>query len=632
MRLMPVALLALLLAPPASADFMATTPFVTDADLDVRVQDALATTTLLVIVKNPSDAAQRASVPVAVPPGAFLSNVSLSQGALTWYAKAMPLARARDAFANASESGENATLVTRRDDGTYEISLSLAPHAEARIVARWEQFLAKHLGTYTYSFAPPGPVSGTWRARVVVSDVRGLTGFDVVEPSTWASMVERGPADARIEAAGVPETWPSALVLRYATAATPLGGILAFDDGPDGNRTFVHILAPDIAAAGGSALPKRIAFVLDTSGSMAGTKMDQMREAFTAILAQLPREDHFALVFFDGDVTSVPLAAVSEDSVARSRAAIDEARADGGTNIHDALMTGLGLVADEAGESVPIVVLLTDGEPTVGVTDPERIREAARAFARQGVALYSLGVGIDVNARLLEALALENGGRYRAISSDVGAAAQLADFYETIDAPLLAAISVDYGAGATDVVPKRFGTVFAGSEVVVAGRVPVGAPIRATVTGRGPSGAFVTVVDAVPLAEDAAVSRAWSALAIADAREQHAVDGLPEHLARIEALGLAAGFATERTGLFIDTTGPAERVPSDARFASWAAEGADVAAYRAVGIGPGSPTASAAEQDAGEPARVPAPGLALVGLALAVAASRRRRGRRSRRP
>lgn len=62
---------------------------------------------------------------------------------------------------------------------------------------------------------------------------------------------------------------------------------------------FVHFFAP-------SALPplaKHVVFVLDTSGSMSGRKMSQLKQAMHTILNELNSGDYFSIVEFASSVT-----------------------------------------------------------------------------------------------------------------------------------------------------------------------------------------------------------------------------------------------------------------------------------------------------------------------------------------
>jgi secreted protein with Ig-like and vWFA domain len=62
---------------------------------------------------------------------------------------------------------------------------------------------------------------------------------------------------------------------------------------------FVHFFSPTTLPT----LPKHVIFVLDTSGSMAGTRIEQTKQAMNSILDQLRDEDLFSVVEFSSGVT-----------------------------------------------------------------------------------------------------------------------------------------------------------------------------------------------------------------------------------------------------------------------------------------------------------------------------------------
>lgn len=167
---------------------------------------------------------------------------------------------------------------------------------------------------------------------------------------------------------------------------------------------FVHFFSPSDV----KPLPKQVVFVLDTSGSMYYTKIQQLKQAMYSILGELKENDLFNVVEFnsvvktwnlddnttvvfpkdysgwgetDQDVERVELPSafkVNEETLKKAKSVIDSFDADGGTNIYSALKIALRLVESAADENKansrqPLIIFLTDGDATVDVTDTERI-------------------------------------------------------------------------------------------------------------------------------------------------------------------------------------------------------------------------------------------------------------------
>lgn len=250
---------------------------------------------------------------------------------------------------------------------------------------------------------------------------------------------------------------------------------------------FVHYFVP----TGLKPLPKNVVFVIDVSGSMSGGKIKQTRDAMHAILGQLRAGDSFNIVLFNAHVTRwrSDASLVTNDSIQTAKTYVDNSvRAGGGTNINDALLQALKLLKNSANEpdsaiagSVPLVLFLTDGQPTAGETNPSKIR--ANILIANGIkaSIFALGFGFSLDFEFLRALSVENGGIARRIYPDKDAAGQLEGFFDEISTPLLLRIRFEYPEDVVDDA-KTTGVSFAqyydGSELVVSGKLKEGSSSR----------------------------------------------------------------------------------------------------------------------------------------------------------
>ena len=122
-----------------------------------------------------------------------------------------------------------------------------------------------------------------------------------------------------------------------------------------------------------------------------------------------------------------------------------------GTNIHDALKTAT-LVAHDGlqnittdGKPEPIIVFLTDGEPTVGEVRPTKIQSIVREFnSNPQASIFSLALGNDADFNFLKKLSFRNSGFARKIYEASDTALQLTDFYRQVASPLLANVTFSY--------------------------------------------------------------------------------------------------------------------------------------------------------------------------------------------
>src|SRR5262249_50255267 len=193
--------------------------------------------------------------------------------------------------------------------------------------------------------------------------------------------------------------------LVYSASQGDVGATLPSYKRPGEDGTFLLLLAPRLQAPQIAA--KDVLLVLDTSGSMAGPKIEQARNALRYVLQSLNADDRFNVISFNSTVDS--FADGLQPLAARPRALgyVDGLRAAGGTNIQEALLTALRQVQSDR---PTFLVFLTDGQPTNGVIDPNRIVRDVGNAAPSNVRLFVFGVGYDVNAVLLDRLARENRG------------------------------------------------------------------------------------------------------------------------------------------------------------------------------------------------------------------------------
>ena len=235
---------------------------------------------------------------------------------------------------------------------------------------------------------------------------------------------------------------------------------------------FVHFLAPDQLPV----LRQHVVFVIDSSGSMSGRKMKQTKEAMATILRQIRPTDFFSILDFDSEVKDVLMAMTgSETNIESALEAVKQIEASGGTNIHGALLRALEILDQaEIKELQPLIIFLTDGQPSSGVTDPAKIQANVRSRNRRGLAIFSLAFGTGADFDMLQKLSLQNHGFARKIYEGGDAANQLEGFYYEVASPLLSGVNFTYVGNSVDeesLTETSFHTFYKGSEMVVAGRL-----------------------------------------------------------------------------------------------------------------------------------------------------------------
>ncbi|SFR30061.1 Secreted protein containing Ig-like domain and vWFA domain [Lentzea waywayandensis] len=181
------------------------------------------------------------------------------------------------------------------------------------------------------------------------------------------------------------------------------------------NTTHFVEIALRAGEAGGSAaqsVPVNFVFVVDTSGSMAGGKIETVRTAIRELYAQLRDTDVLGIVAFDTTARTLlkatPKASLGQEKLDAIVAAL---RADGGTDINLGVLYGIDEISRHSRpDVVNCVYLFSDGEPNSGERDWIAIRRNIAAKARGELTLSCFGFGRDARLRELEALAGTTGG------------------------------------------------------------------------------------------------------------------------------------------------------------------------------------------------------------------------------
>lgn len=198
---------------------------------------------------------------------------------------------------------------------------------------------------------------------------------------------------------------------------------------------FLLLASPEVKPVDTRVLPKTVIFVIDRSGSMAGKKIEQARNALKSVLSNLRDEDLFNIVAYDDRVESFKPELQRYSPQVRSDAArfVDNIREGGSTNIDSALKAALAMVRDSSRPSY--VLFMTDGLPTAGETRELTIAENCRSGNAGRSRIFSFGVGFDVNARLLDRLSGGNSGTSEYVKPDEDIETHVASFYSKMTRP-----------------------------------------------------------------------------------------------------------------------------------------------------------------------------------------------------
>ena len=326
-----------------------------------------------------------------------------------------------------------------------------------------------------------------------------------------------------------------------------------FDTTGDNPYYLLWVTPPDTA----KAIKKNVVFVADVSSSMGGIRITQLRTSLKAMIGMLAQTDMFNIIPFSTSVTSFKptLVEASPDNKAAATEFVNQLTEQGLTDIEDALKGACSTSWDDT--SVSAIVFLTDGMPTwPSGTSALRIIDTVAKYNKNGAAIFSFGIGTDVNDTLLKKLSNSNSGFTTAILSDDSISSIMNKFMHTISYPLIKKITMNYGGMETyDVLPNPMPNLYAGTQLTVLGRYKTSGEYQITFKGaRGKDTVTLTQKLAFPSGADNQpfVPRMWASAKIDRLMDDITMYGEKKELTdAVKALGLKYSIITAYTSLLV---------------------------------------------------------------------------------
>ncbi len=445
----------------------------------------------------------------------------------------------------------------------YAVDLSLPPLGSITMVLEYSETLLAQGDLFHYFYT----LSTERYSTTVLQDVRVDVDVQVDEGLAAVYSPSHMITTERISPRRVRATYHQENVLPTANfelyfavteGAVGTGLLTHADQERDGQGHFLFLLSPSSLMDTEIAMPKDIVFVIDRSGSMAGEKIEQAKEALRHILGKLGEGDRFAIVSFDDLIESPSneLQRVTDQTIQEARSYVSQLYDRNRTDIEGALRRGIALIdsARFRSDASRMILFLTDGLPTAGITDERAIVESVRrANEELGASIHVFGVGYDVNTHLLDNIASQNHGTVTYVQPGDSLEGTLTGFYSRIAHPLLTDLELRYeGFTVADVYPRELPDLFLGSSIAVAGRYSnvtsneVGIRLSGQSAGQPTTQVFSFSLD--DEAENPFIPRLWATRRIGDLLDEVRVRGESTQLVEeIETLGLRYGIVTPYT-------------------------------------------------------------------------------------
>jgi Ca-activated chloride channel family protein len=476
-------------------------------EVHIAIEDQVAVTRVVQTFRNSTDRALEATYIFPVPKGASVHKFTMWVNGKEVNGELVEANKARTIYTDIVRRTQDPGLLEYMDSNLLKLRVFPVPaHGDQKVSLSYTAVAQNDAGLVEVVY--PLRTDKNQTAMETFSIDATLTSQhpiqSVYSPSHAITVTRKDDRHAKIHFEKNQATVDKDFQLFYTSGAKDVGLTAMFQRpvrGEDGH--FMLLISPRAELSRTQQIPRDMVFVLDTSGSMQGKRIEQARAALKFCLGNLNKHDRFGLIHFATTVTKY-----QEELLPADRAHVEKAKkwvsgleAVGSTNIDEALATALAmrpatpefhnhlahhLSAQDMryGRSFT-VVFFTDGQPTIGECNPEKIVQNAMAKNTADTRIFTFGVGDDVNAVLLDQLADKTRSVSTYVRESEDIEAKVSSLYSKISKPVLTnlKLKVDPGVKLTEVYPPQLPDLFHGSQLVVLGKYSGKGPTYITLTG-----------------------------------------------------------------------------------------------------------------------------------------------------
>jgi Ca-activated chloride channel homolog len=561
---------------------------ISGVSVNVNIQQQVATTTMEISLTNRAPRPQEAQMLVPVPDGATIRSFGFDGVSKEPNAKILPKAEAEAIYRSIVNKLRDPALLEFAGYNLVRSSVFPVPaNATQKVTLVYENLLPADGERIDYvlprseSFASQNI---PWQITVDINAKQPIS--TVYSPTHLISSNRVNKDQFRLSVGDNTKLEPGPFRLSYLLEKNGVtASLLAYPDASVGGGYFLLLAGlPATRAEKAQSIKREVTLVIDRSGSMQGEKMEQARAAALQVLNGIENGESFNIIDYSDSVASFADKAVVKNAqtIEEARSYIRRIAANGGTNIRDALVEALR--PEPTAKTLPLVLFLTDGLPTVGEKCEAAIRDAVKQSNKFNRRIFSFGVGYDVNTPLLNAVATES----RAISTFVlpkeDVEAKVSQVFRRLSGPVLSdpkLTMLDARGEVTtraikELMPVEINDLFEGDQLVLLGQYQSEQPLRFKLNGNylGTPRSFEFKFEMnAATTRNSYVPRLWASRKIAyliDQIRQASADGnsqsnpqAKELVSEIVRLSTQFGILTEYTA-FLATEGEMAGMPRPA--------------------------------------------------------------------
>ncbi len=480
----------------------------TDVNLDVSGPTARARMTQ--VFENPTDGFVEALYVFPLPEESAVYSLKMVIGDRVIVADIKEKQAAREIYEKAKSEGKKATLIEQQGPNVFTNAVAnIGPHEKVVIQIEYQQ--AVRLSSGRFSLRVPLVVAPRYNpdnASPIVQEVEMKNGWgmtsDTGKADTYNAPIVTPlapPADLRTNPvsisvnlkAGFPLGKVESLYHKVridttndATREITLDGAAAADrdfvlewsavenDAPQvglfrehiGKDDYVVAYVTPPSVAGMKKAQREVIFVIDNSGSMGGTSMEQAKASLDYALSKLHPGDRFNVIRFDDTLTRFFEDSVeaNQQNIASARRFVMNLEAQGGTEMLPALHAAL----DDSHQSSGLrqIVFLTDGE----ISNEQQLLDAVAA--RRGRSrIFMVGIGSAPNSYLMNRAAELGRGTFTHIGSAAEVDDRMRALFDKLENPAVTDLKANFSEKNVSMTPSLLPDLYRGEPLVIAARM-----------------------------------------------------------------------------------------------------------------------------------------------------------------
>ena len=468
-----------------------------DVEVRVEINANIALTRIVQDFRNPNPRDLEADFYFPVPRGANVTDFILMMNGKRVAGEVIERDKARAIYEDIVRRAKDPGLIEWVDSNIFKVRVYPVPaNGTQRIELEFAQPLEADQGLFRYLLPLKGPKNAgeskgdtPVKFSIVINSEEAVT--NISSPTHPIKVDTTDPRKAKITLPDDRLASTGDFILYYGRPSRdPAVNVFATRIPPGDGYFSLMISPPSENSQTTEVAAFDVTFVVDTSGSMLEeAKMDQARKALNYCLAQLNPQQRFNIVRFSTDVENFrkELVPATTENIAEARKMVNGFKAAGGTNISGALEVALGFgksSQDKESKRLHTVVLITDGQPTIGIANPDQLIAKVAQLNTASLRIFTFGVGYDVNTRLLDGLSDETraAGEYTKPGQDIEL--PVSRFFDKINRPAITNLKLTMPTAETyDMYPTQLPDLFYGTQLTVFGRYKKAGPTAIILEG-----------------------------------------------------------------------------------------------------------------------------------------------------